>query len=242
VLQSFSDQDTPSSELVSDVGGIAKWFIVLAAIAFVLSYFQVQLQMSVSQRTCTRIRKLYFTSLMRQDFAWYDSENSGELTSRVASDVNLIQAGIGDKVGSAAQFLASAVVGFVIAFFYSWKLTLVIFSITPVLVVCGAVFAQLTASSVGEGQGAYGSAGGVANETLSLIKTVSAFGGQEEEALRYEKNLDAAYKSGVRKGIFGGAGLGVTMCLIFCAYACVKFLPPLSLLALVSMRAQKVEC
>jgi ABC-type multidrug transport system fused ATPase/permease subunit len=175
--------------------------------------------MAVSQRAGTRIRKLYFQSLMRQDFAWYDSENSGELTSRVASDVNLIQAGIGDKVGSAIQFLSSALVGFIIAFIYSWKLTLVILSVTPILALCGAVFAQVTAEAVGDGQGAYGNAGAVASEVLSLIKTVSAFGGQEEEARRYEKNLDVAYKSGVKKGMATGFGMGMTMFLIFCVYA-----------------------
>jgi ABC-type multidrug transport system fused ATPase/permease subunit len=196
----------------------------LAAAAFVLSYFQVQLLMSVSQRTGTRIRKLYFQSLMRQDFAWYDSESSGELTSRVASDANLIQAGIGDKVGSAIQFIASGIVAFAVAMFYSWKLTFVILSVTPILAFCEAALAQLTASSIGEGQGAYGDAGAVAHEVLSLIKTVSAFGGQEEEARRYEKYLDNAYKSGAKKSITAGLGVGITMFFLFCAYACVKYL------------------
>jgi ABC-type multidrug transport system fused ATPase/permease subunit len=181
--------------------------------------------MVVSQRAGTRIRKLYFQSLMRQDFAWFDSENSGELTSRVASDVNLIQAGIGDKMGSAIQFLSSAVVGFIFAFVHSWKLTLVILSVTPILALCGAVFAQVTAQSVGDGQDAYGKAGAVANEVLSLIKTVSAFGGQEEEARRYEKYLDIAYKSGVKKSIAAGFGMGLTMFLMCCVYACVDRTP-----------------
>jgi ABC-type multidrug transport system fused ATPase/permease subunit len=175
--------------------------------------------MAVSQRAGTRIRKLYFQSLMRQDFAWYDSENSGELTSRVASDVNLIQAGIGDKVGSAIQFLSSAVVGFIFAFVHSWKLTLVVLSVTPILALCGAFFAQVTAEAVGDGQDAYGNAGTIASEVLSLIKTVSAFGGQEEEARRYEKNLDTAYKAGVKKGIAAGFGMGLPMFLMCCVYA-----------------------
>jgi ABC-type multidrug transport system fused ATPase/permease subunit len=177
--------------------------------------------MSVANRSCNRMRKLYFRSLMRQDFSWYDSENSGELTSRVASDVNLIQAGIGAKVGSAIQYTSSGVVGFVVAFFYSWKITLVILSVAPALALCGAAFTQMTADSVGDGQGAYGDAGSVAYEVLSLLKTVSAYGGQEEEALRYEKKLDIAYKSGVRKGFVSGIGIGITLLLVFCVYAFV---------------------
>lgn len=224
VLDTFADSQPPNQtvsdeDLVSEIGGISKWFLILAALAFVLSLFQVQLMIMVSQQSGVRMRKLYFRSLMRQDFSFYDKEVSGELTSRVASDVDVIQGGIGDKFGSAVQFMSMTVTGFIIAFIYSWKMTLVILSITPVLAVCGAIFAKLTAESTEEGQGSYGSAGAVASEVLSLIKTVSAFGGQEEEARRYDRELDSAYKAGVKKGFFDGAGLGLTMFLIFCAYA-----------------------
>lgn len=115
--------------------------------------------------------------------------------------------------------LAMSITGFIIAFIYTWKLTLVILSVTPVLAICGAVFAALTADTTSEGQGAYGGAGAIASEVLSLIRTVHAFGGQEEEAKRYEKELAGAQKAGIAKGFFTGAGLGVTMFLIFCAYA-----------------------
>lgn len=37
-----------------------------------------------ASRQAARIRKLYFKVVMGQDMAWYDSNDSGELTSRVA--------------------------------------------------------------------------------------------------------------------------------------------------------------
>jgi ABC-type multidrug transport system fused ATPase/permease subunit len=166
-----------------------------------------------------RIRKKYFRSTMLQSFSLYDEEKTGELTSRVASDVDLIQDGIGDKVGSAAQFLSTGVVEIIISFVHSWKLTLVILAIAPVLAAFGAVFAKLTADTTGEGQDAYGAAGAVENEALALIRTVHAFGGQEEEAKRYEERLNSAYKSNVRKGFVSGMGMGMTVFLLFCTYS-----------------------
>jgi ATP-binding cassette, subfamily B (MDR/TAP), member 1 len=222
VINALASPDMDMAKLVKDIGGLAKWFVVLAVIAFVVSFFQVRMQMVVAQRTSTRIRTLYFRSLMRQDFEWYDGELSGELTTRVSSDVDLIQAGIGDKVGSAVQFVSSFVVGFLIAFIYSWQLTLVILSVAPLLAICGVIFAKAATESVGEGQGAYSAAGAVASEVLSLIKTVSAFGGQEEEARRYDKQLDRAYKSGIKKSISTGLGYGVTFFMIFCIYGYVR--------------------
>lgn len=221
VIRSFGDVEASGdiSNVVNVIGGVAKWFLIIAAITFFVAAVQVRFLMIVSSRTSIRIRKMYFRSLMSQDKAWYDSQNTGELTARVATDVNVIQAGIGDKIGSAAQFLAQGVVGFIIAFVYSWKLTLVILSITPFLAISGAIFAKFTADSTSDGQGAYGAAGAIANEVVSLIRTVHAFGGQKEEARRYEQKLNDAYKSGVVKGFINGAGMGVTMFLIFCSYA-----------------------
>jgi ATP-binding cassette, subfamily B (MDR/TAP), member 1 len=218
VIDSFASPDTDPKKLVSDIGGLSKWFVILAVIAFIVSFFQVRMQMVVAQRTSSRIRTLYLWSLMRQDFQWYDGESSGELTTRVSSDVDLIQAGIGDKVGSAVQFVSSFLVGFLIAFIYSWELTLVILAVAPVLAICGSIFAQAATDAVGEGQGAYSAAGSIASEVLSLIKTVSAYGGQEEEARRYDKQLDLAYKNGVKKSMSHGMGYGMTFFLIFCIY------------------------
>ena len=217
ILESFSTI-TPENA-IARIGDTAKWLLIIGAIAFVCSLIQVRFLVVVSSRTSIRIRKLYFNSLMSQDKAWYDGESTGELTSRVASDVDIIQAGIGDKVGTAAQFISQFIVGFVLAFVYSWRLSLVILAFGPILGICGGIFAKLTAESTEDGTDAYGEAGAIAQETLSLIKTVHAFGGQQEEARRYDSKLNKAFKSGVVKGFANGFGLGLTMFIIFCAYA-----------------------
>lgn len=54
----------------------------------------------------------------------------------------------------------------------------------------------------------YAKAGAVAEELISSIRTVTAFSGQKKGTLRYTKNLDAARKFGVKKGIATGAFLG----------------------------------
>jgi ABC-type multidrug transport system fused ATPase/permease subunit len=218
IVTTFSNPKL-TSRLVSEIGGVAKWYLILAVISFVVSYFQVRLQLYVAQQSGARIRTLYFNSLMRQEFEWYDDSSGGELTARVASDVDLIQAGMGDSVGSAVQFTSMFVVGLLIAFAYSWRMTLIIVAFLPLLALVGAVIGRVTAASTSEGQQAYGSAGAVASEALSLIKTVSAFGGQEEEALRYEMLLKVAYKNGVQKAFFAGLGVGSLMLIIFSAYA-----------------------
>jgi ABC-type multidrug transport system fused ATPase/permease subunit len=54
---------------------------------------------------------------------------------------------------------------------------------------------------------------------ISSIRTVTAFGGQEREAKRYEKHLDAAEKAGIKKSIATGIGIGSVQFLMFSVYA-----------------------
>ena len=49
------------------------------------------------------------------------------------SDVEKIRAGIGDKMAVFLFSLSSSLTGFIIAFIFSWKLTLVTLTLQPVL-------------------------------------------------------------------------------------------------------------
>ena len=62
-------------------------------------------------------------------------------------------------------------------------------------------------------------AGNIAEEVLSSIRTVAAFGGEEKEVARYNKNLVEAANIGVKKSVMTGFGMGFTFLCIFCTYA-----------------------
>ena len=65
---------------------------------------------------------------------------------------------------------------------------------------------------------AYGKAGSIAEEVLSSIRTVVAFGGQEKEVERYEKKLTKARKAGMLRGILTGVGGGLMWFIIYSRY------------------------
>ena len=51
---------------------------------------------------------------------------------------------MGDKFGSAIQFVSTFFTGMAIGFVKGWKLTLVILSLSPVLFICAVVFTKVT--------------------------------------------------------------------------------------------------
>jgi ATP-binding cassette subfamily B (MDR/TAP) protein 1 len=82
------------------------------------------------------------------------------------------------------QWVTTFFAGFAIAFSQEWRLTLLLVAVTPFLAVSGAILASVTAAFANKEQKQYASAGGVAEEVLSSIRTVFAFGGELKEAAK----------------------------------------------------------
>jgi ABC-type multidrug transport system fused ATPase/permease subunit len=69
------------------------------------------------------------------------------------------------------------------------------------------------------GQGAYAKAGDVAQQVISSIRTVAAFGGEPKEIARYHKHLMEAEQAAAKNALFEGIGIGFMQCVMFCMYA-----------------------
>ena len=59
------------------------------------------------------------------------------------SDLEKVREGIGDKLSLLLQFVAQFVSGFAIGFWKSWRMTLVMMSLTPILAVLAAYFSTV---------------------------------------------------------------------------------------------------
>ena len=104
--------------------------------------------------------------------------------STLCSDINKIAAGIGDKFALSIQYVAAFVAGLVVALTQEYRLALFMLGLTPILAAFGFLFAKIAAAFTSREQKQYASAGAVAEEILSSIRTVYAFGGEKQAAAR----------------------------------------------------------
>ncbi|XP_060590153.1 ATP-dependent translocase ABCB1-like isoform X2 [Ruditapes philippinarum] len=208
-----------TDDLLDTMRTYAFYFIGIGAGVVVLGYGQVMFWMIASERQTHRIRKNFYKNVMRQNIGWFDTHESGELNSRLTSDISKIHDGIGDKIGTFVQWFTAFLAGFTIGFIYGWKLTLVIISISPLLAGAAFIMSKLVGMASGAELKAYAKAGAVAEEVLGAIRTVVAFGGQEKECERYENNLVEAKSQGIKKGLVNGVSMGVVWMILFLAYA-----------------------
>lgn len=92
---------------------------------------------------------------------------------------------MGEKVGQLVQSFFTVFGGFGVGFYYSWQVSLVLLAAAPVLAIVMAFLGKLLGNLSNLEQEGYADAGFVANEVISSIRTVVAFGGEEEEIARY---------------------------------------------------------
>ncbi|XP_014716024.2 bile salt export pump isoform X1 [Equus asinus] len=203
----------------SEMIRFASYYAVVAVTVLITGYMQICFWVIAAARQVQKIRKFYFRRIMRMEIGWFDCNSVGELSTRFSDDVNKINDAIADQMAIFIQRMTTSVCGFLLGFYQGWKLTLVIISVSPLIGIGAAIIGLSVSKFTDHELKAYAKAGSVADEVISSMRTVAAFGGEKKEVERYEKNLVFAQRWGIRKGIVMGFFTGFMWCLIFLCYA-----------------------
>src|SRR4051794_1832914 len=88
-----------------------------------------------------RLRRRTFAHMIKQEIAWFDEEdnNTGGLTTKLATDATLVQGMLGARLASMLQSSVSMIAGLVIAFLAGWLMTLVVLACVPFIMLAGAL-------------------------------------------------------------------------------------------------------
>lgn len=167
-------------------------FLVVGIVTGLGTFLQMYMFGLAGVRMTTRIRRMTFAAMLKQEMGWYDEDaNSvGALCARLSSDAGAVQGATGTRVGSILQALSTLVLGIGLSMYYTWKMTLV--SVVSIPLVLGAVFFEARVMS---GQGLQEkkkmeAATRIAIEAISNIRTVASLGKEEAFLARYCIELD----------------------------------------------------
>ncbi|KYO26787.1 ATP-binding cassette sub-family B member 5 isoform X2 [Alligator mississippiensis] len=201
----------PSEEQITV---FALYYVGIGVAALLFGYLQISFWVLAATRQTKKIRRMFFHAVLRQEISWFDITTSGELNTRLIEDINKINDGIGDKIAQLIQNMTTFIVGIVIGFVIGWKLTLVILSTSPLVVLSAAFCSKMIITLTSKELTAYSKAGAIAEEVLSSVRTVVAFGGQEKEIKRYTSRLGEAKNIGIKKAIASKLSLGFVYLII----------------------------
>ena len=134
------------------------------------------------------LRNALFANVVRQEFAFFDDPANSPfaISSRLADDTDLVSKAYGNPLASICDTLTGCTLGFGIAFFSSWQITLVVIVIVPAGVYFSKLQRGLGASVQRKSQALVAKASSVAGDAVDGISTVMVFGMQERVQQMYQ--------------------------------------------------------
>ncbi|XP_076805845.1 ATP-dependent translocase ABCB1-like [Clavelina lepadiformis] len=190
-------------------------FLVIAAAMFVAGFVQMLAWSLLAVRQTKMIRVKYFRSILRQEIKFHDITSSSELISTLGRDITVVETTIATRTSRFLQHAFMTIAGLVIGFYYSWQLALLALAFTPVMFLAFMVLFKVMDGLKKKELEAYAKAGAVAEEAISSIKTVAAFGCQDREVERYAGNFQDVKKIGIYRSLTVGAVLGLSSLSMF---------------------------
>ena len=181
--------------IVARIGGgnLAILNLAVAAVAAIAvagaasSYLQSYLTTNVGQRVMHDLRRTVYQHIQRLSLAEHDEKRTGDLISRVTSDIDSIQ----DYVTSALLGIVANVltlVGIVAIMLYSsWRFTLISLAITPVLFVIVHFFTLRIKKASRDVRKTESELVSIVQEVFSSIRVVKAFAREDYEQRRFER-------------------------------------------------------
>uniref|UniRef100_M4E975 Uncharacterized protein n=1 Tax=Brassica campestris TaxID=3711 RepID=M4E975_BRACM len=103
-----------------------------------------------------------------------------------------------------SAFFASYIVGFIML----WRLTIVGFPFIVILLIPGLMYGRTLIGISRKIREEYNEAGSIAEQAISLVRTVYAFGSETKLIARFSVALQSSVKLGLRQGIVKGISLG----------------------------------
>ncbi len=170
-------------------------FLVQAAFNFVRVY---QLGY-VGEAVVADLRKQLFEHLLGLSLHFFERRKTGEITSRLTSDIATVQTAVSQAV---AQFInqgVSLIGGVVVLFVISTQLTLVMLAILPAVIIATAIFGRRLRRISTAFQDEVAAANANAEEAVVGIRIVQSFTAEPFEARRYGGAIDTAFGSAVRR-------------------------------------------
>ena len=207
VASKLIDAATGEGEwLLKDINHIALALLGILFLQAVFSFFRVYLFAQVSERSMANVRISLFSKLMELPMAFYDSRRTGELLSRITSDVSLLQETFSITLAEFFRQIITLVIGTFIIFFFTPKLAFFMLATFPILVVVAMVFGNFIRKLSKRTQDELAQSNIIVEEALQSISIVKAFTSEQHEIGRYRQSqnrvIDMALKAAGYRGGF----------------------------------------
>jgi ATP-binding cassette subfamily B protein len=171
---------------------------LIAVVGALSSYLEKYLTTSISQWVGHDLRRTLYQHIQRLSLSEHDQSRSGDLITRVTSDIEAVQ----DFINSALLGMlvnVMTLVGMIgVMFYLDWRFTLIALSISPVLFVVVYHFTRRIKKASRAVRQKEGELLSIVQEVLTSIRVVQAFTREDYEQKRFDSESLANVEAGLQ--------------------------------------------
>jgi len=185
------------SELNRITGLLIFTFLVRA----VFYYFQGYYLTYVGERILLDLRRETYAHLHKLSVRFFADRRTGELLSRLSSDVTLVRGALTGSLVSALGQAVSFIGSLALMLALNWRLSLFILAIAPLIVISGAVVGARLRKLSTDVQDKLAESTAVAEEAIGNVRVVKAFAREAYEVQRYNQQLGLTFENVMRQNV-----------------------------------------
>jgi len=216
-----SAHNTNPADYFKTPSGIAIMMVGLLAVQMVISFMRVYLFTSVGENALADMRKDIYKKMITMPMDFFSQRRVGELSSRISTDVSQIQDAVTTMLAEILRGLLTLLIGMGLILYISPRLTLIMLSVIPVIIVIALVFGKYIPKLARTAQDQLADSGTIVQETLQGISNVKAFSNEHFEINRYSKGINEVVKMAIRNGRFRGFFISFMLFSVFGAIVLV---------------------
>ena len=171
--------------------------VLVAALRGLFTFLQGYLAERASQGVAYILRDTLFTKLQRLSFSYYDGQQTGQLLTRLTSDVEQIRTFAGTGLVQICSSVVMLVGSAILLLILNWRLAIVALAVMPLIAVVLVRFTARIGPLFGQVQMQLSRLNTILQEDLSGVRVIRAFAREDYETKRYraandlllEKNL-----------------------------------------------------
>ncbi len=176
------------------IGLLVIVFVVKALIDIAGQFLIAQAGESVTRD----VRVQVYAHLQLLGLSFYANRRTGELTSRLTSDVSVVRVALVNNVATLLSNVLTVVGAAALIITINWRLTVIVLLIFPVATLVARLYSRSLRPLSTQVQDRNAEASAVAEEAISGVRVVKAFGRESHETERFSQTAQATYLASLK--------------------------------------------
>ncbi|MEW6773231.1 MAG: ABC transporter transmembrane domain-containing protein [Bacteroidota bacterium] len=212
----FGETHLSQQEMRQQLFQIGKILLLILILQGFFSFMRVYFFSQVTESILKKLRDDAFSKIIRMPMDFFYNNQSAELSSRIATDINVISDAFTINIAEFIRQSIVAVGGITLLFYYtSWEIIKWFLLMVPLLIVITMIFGRKIRSFSRQFQDLIAESNVIVGEAFTGILNVKSFTNEWYEVKRYTEKTAQVKQKGILYGILRGVFFAFIISVIF---------------------------